>query len=135
MTAFSSRARAIVISLVLLAFVAGAAAGAAADRVMTRRVIRVRVDDMSAVLDRLRLAPEQRRLADSIVTRIAPRSEAIMIEVGERLRAVADTVDRELRAILTAEQRARLDSLRTGPRLLLKRKSAGPGRTRIDTVR
>ena len=137
MTTFTPRARAIVISLVLLGFVAGAAAGVAGDRLMTRRVIRVRLEDnMSAVLDRLRLTPDQRRQADSIVARSTPRSEAIMIEVGERLRAVADTVDRELRAILTPEQRMRLDSMRTGQRLLLKRRIEGPGGrgTTVDTL-
>jgi hypothetical protein len=101
---------------------------------MAPRALRVRIDDLSAVLDRLQLTAEQRRLADSIVARSAPRSEAIMLEVGERLRAVADTVDRELRTILTAEQRARLDSMRTGPHLVLKRKEAGSGATRVDTL-
>jgi hypothetical protein len=134
MTALSSRVRAIVFSLIALGFLAGVGAGVAGDRLVAPRMLRVRVDDMSAVLDRLQLTPDQRRLADSIVARSAPRSEAIMREVGERLRAVADTVDRELRALLTVEQRARLDSMRTGPHLVLKRKEAGSGETRVDTL-
>ena len=97
-------------------------------------MLRVRMDDMSAVLDRLELTREQRRRADSIVARSAPRSEAIMLEVGERLQAVADTVDRELRAVLTAEQQTLLDSMRTGPRLVLKRKDSGSSGARVDTV-
>jgi len=46
---------------------------------------------------------------------------------------VADSVDAELRAILTPTQRARLDSLRRQPVFMLKRKTRGTG-TKIDTV-
>jgi hypothetical protein len=131
----SSRARAIVISLLTLAFIAGASAGVAGDRLLTPRLqLRASLGDMSAVFDRLQLSPEQRRHADSIVARSTPRSQAIMIEVAERLRAVADSVDAELRAILTPEQRVRLDSLRRGSRMLLKRRVVTPGGTRVDTL-
>jgi hypothetical protein len=44
---------------------------------------------------------------------------------------VADSVDGELRSILTADQRRRLDSLRTEPRLMLKRKMDGQ---KVDTI-
>lgn len=132
MSVFFSRSRTIALSFVALGFLAGAAAGVAGDRLMARKVVRVRIDDMSGVLDKLGLTPEQRRQADSIIARSAPRSEAILVELGERLRAVADSLDRDLRGILTPEQRARLDGLRTGPRMLLKRKTTSG--TIVDTL-
>jgi Spy/CpxP family protein refolding chaperone len=132
-----TRLRTLVISLILIAFVAGIAAGVAGDRMLTPRV-RVRADlgggGMSAVFDRLDLSTEQRRQAEAIVARSAPRSEAIMLDVAVRLRSVADSVDAELRAILTPEQRTRLDSLRKDSRVMLKRKIVTPGGTRVDTL-
>ena len=119
-------------TLVVLAFVTGASAGVIGDRLVAPRLtIRTTLGDMSGTLDRLGLTPAQRRQADSIVSRSEPRSREVLIEVGERLRLVADSVDTELRSILTADQRFRLDSLRTEPRLMLKRKLDG---ARVDTI-
>ena len=136
MNTLTSRARVVVFTLVALAFVAGASAGFAGNRLMTRKTIRLRADyNLDGVLDRLELTPEQRRVADSIVARSAPRSEAIVLEVGERLRAVADSVDAELRSVLTPAQRIRLDSMRSGPRMLMRRKVVRPGGgTTVDTL-
>ncbi len=130
-----SRSRAIAVALLALAFVAGAAAGVAADRLLTPKpTIRARITrDMSAVLDKLGLTSQQRAQADSIIQRSAPRTEAAMLEVAERLRNVSDSVDTELRAILTTEQRARLNSLRRQPLFMLKRKTPGSA-TKVDTV-
>lgn len=131
---FSPRARAIVISLVVIGFVAGIAAGFAASRALTPGpTIRTRLD-MSAVLDQLALTPDQRRKADAILERSAPRSRAIMLETGERLSVIADSVDAELRAILSPEQRARLDAMRSDRRMMLKQKIVTPGGTRVDTI-
>jgi hypothetical protein len=127
--------RTLVLTLVLLAFVAGASAGVAGDRLLAPRVLlRTPIDDMSRVFDRLRLAPDQRRQAEQIVAASTPRTRAVMIELGERLGRVADSVDAELRAILTPEQRIRLDSLRSDSRLILKQKVTTPGGTRVDTI-
>ncbi|MEX2153073.1 MAG: hypothetical protein WD825_07015 [Gemmatimonadaceae bacterium] len=118
-------------------FVAGIALGVISDRLVARRpVIKARfIGDMSGVLDQLRLTAQQRAQAESIITRRAPSSEALMIELADRLRAVSDSVDSELRAILTPGQRLRLDSLRTGgSTMMLKRKVVGPGGTSVDTV-
>ena len=129
------RLRFTVLTLVILAFVAGVSAGVVGDRVMAPRVrLRATLDDMSSVFDRLRLTPEQRRQAEAIASRSMPRSREVMIELGERLRQVADSVDAELRAVLTLEQRAVLDSLRSDSRLLLKRKTLTPGGVRVDTI-
>ena len=56
-----------------------------------------------------------------------------MRDVAERLRAVSDSVNAELRAILATEQRARLDSLRHPAVFLIKRKTPGNATT-VDTV-
>lgn len=134
--AFTPRVRALVITIVVLAFIAGASAGVAGDRLVapggTHRI--AVISDMSRVLDRLELTAAQRRDAEAIVQRSAPRTHAIMLEVRDRLRAVADSVDLELRAILTPEQRVRLDSLRRHSRLVLRRKVTTPAGTVVDTI-
>src|ERR1041384_6058259 len=66
--------------------------------------------DLSPVLEKLSLTADQRTRIDSILARRSPASESVMIELAAHLRAVSDSVDRELRAILTPGQRARLDS-------------------------
>jgi hypothetical protein len=63
-----------------------------------------------------------------------PHSEAIMLEMAERLRAVADSIDAELRAILTPKQRTNLDAMRSDSRVLLKRRTLTPGGVHIDTL-
>ena len=129
------RPRLIGAALLALTFVAGAAAGVTADRLWAPSLtIRARVtQDMSPVLDKLSLTPEQRSQAEAIIQRSAPRTEQAMLEIGERLRRVSDSVDAELRAILTTAQRARLDSLKRQPMLMLKRKRPGSPAT-VDTV-
>lgn len=130
----STRARAIVGSLVLIALIAGVAAGVAGARALAPRpTIRAGLG-MAPVLDELELTADQRREAEAILERSAPRSRAIMVELAERLGAVADSVDAELRVILTAEQRARLDAMRTDRRMMLKRKVVTPSGTRVDTI-
>ena len=91
--------------------------------------------DMSGVLDRLRLSPDQRVRAEAILARSAPRAESLMVEMAERLRAISDSVDGELRGILDPAQRVRLDSLRRGRSVMIKRKTVSPdGRTSVDSV-
>jgi Spy/CpxP family protein refolding chaperone len=131
----SLRLHAIVASILALVFVAGASAGVAADRLIAQRTrVSATTGDMSKVFDRLGLTGEQRRDAEAIVARSAPRSHAVMMEAAERLRAVADSVDAELRAVLTPKQRLLLDSFRREPRILLKRKVVTPGGTKVDTL-
>ena len=66
-------------------------------------------------------------------TRRMPMTEAIMREMGERLRAISDSVDSEFREYLTRPQRATLDSLRRNQVMILKRKT--PDGTAVDTIR
>ena len=124
-------------ALLLAAFIAGAAVGLAFDRVVRPepRLKTFVVADMSRVLDRLELTSQQRAQADSILLRRAPTTERMMLDVADRLRGLSDSVDVELRSILTPQQRARLDSLRGERKLMLKRKTIGAGgATVVDTV-
>jgi hypothetical protein len=124
-----------VASIVVLAFGAGAFAGIATDRLLAPRLrIRAPMDEMADVLDRLELTAEQRARAEAILARTAPQSREIMLELAERLQLVADSVDAELRAILTPAQRLRLDSLRSEPRIMLKRKAVTPLGPKVDTL-
>lgn len=137
MTKAAPRIRTFVASVAILAFVAGVAVGVAGSKLLPQGPgtrIRASAQDMSAVFDRLALTPEQRRQVDAIVERSAPRSRAIMLETAERLRAVADSLDTELRTVLNPQQRARLDSMRSDARFLLKRKVRTAGGTRVDTL-
>lgn len=124
-------------ALLLATFVAGIAVGLAFDRVARTepRLKTFVVADMSRVLDRLDLTTQQRAKADSILQRRSPTTERMMLDVAERLRGLSDSVDAELRAILTPQQRVRLDSLRAARKIMLKRKTLGPGGTTVvDTV-
>jgi Spy/CpxP family protein refolding chaperone len=131
-----SRSRFIGLALIAMAFLVGLTAGLAVERLMVPRLpagLRI-VNDMSSILDKLSLTPEQRTRADAIIRQSGPRTREAMLEVAQRLRSVSDSVDAELRAVLTPEQRMTLDSLRRQSTLILKRKRpAGNGMT-VDTI-
>jgi hypothetical protein len=122
--------------LLLAVFAAGVAAGIGLDRAGgSGSKLETRLSmDMPAALDRLGLTPEQRRAVDSLLERSAPRARAAMAEMVPRLGAIADSLDVELRRILTPAQRVRLDSLGGRGLLVLKRKSSGPGGAKVDTL-
>ena len=122
--------------LLLAVFAAGVGAGIGLDRaIATGSKLETRLStSMPAVLDRLGLTPDQRRVVDSLLERSRPRAQAAMAELVPRLGAIADSLDAELRRILTPAQRARLDSLGGQGLLVLKRKSSGPGGIKVDTL-
>jgi Spy/CpxP family protein refolding chaperone len=140
----SSRARATAAVLLLALFGAGFAAGRAWDRLRPRRVELINTIDvqvrtgMPDELTRLDLTPEQtaqvrarlqagRQGADSVLQRLEPQ-----------LRAVLDSVDIHIRALLTPEQRAQLDKERKGRMLrVIEQKTTTDGKTttRSDTLR
>ena len=125
----------VVIALLVLTFVSGISIGIIGDRLISRRqrgVARI-TTDLNSVLDDLSLTRDQRLKADSILERSAPRTEEAMFEIAGRLRAISDSVDMELRSILTAPQRSKLDSLRRRPIFLLKRPQTN-GTTSVDTM-
>jgi hypothetical protein len=121
--------------LVAFAFIGGTSVGVIGDRLASRvdRSSTRITTDVSSVLDDLSLTKEQRTQATAILEKSAPLTEETMFEVAGRLRAISDSVDRELRLILTPAQRSRLDSLRGRPIFLLKRTRAN-GNTSVDTV-
>lgn len=122
--------------LLLAVFAAGVGAGIGVDRAITTgSTLETRLStDMPAVLGRLGLTAEQRRGVDSLLERSRPRAQAAMAELVPRLGAIADSLDAELRQILTPAQRARLDSLGGQGLLVLKRKRSGPGGVKVDTL-
>jgi len=131
-----SDARSRGIILLAMVCVAGALAGIAGDRALVSRRqagtrVMLRSNDL---LDELDLSREQRVAAESILARSSPSSEVVMRELALRLNAIADSANRELAAILSPAQRAKLDSITRGPLFLLKRKDA-LGRERVDTIR
>lgn len=127
--------RALGIVALLATFLAGAAAGAAMTRLFSRTQMNatLKTGDMSAVLDDLQLSSEQRLTADSILARSEPQTEATMRELAERLARIADSVDAQLRATLTPEQRRRLDQMQRKQLFVLKHKSK-TGSEVVDTV-
>jgi len=136
MTVEGRRPQSLTTAWLVLAFAAGAAAGVAADRALAPEpTVRTRViQEMSGVLDGLGLTPDQRVRAEAILEASTPRSEEAMREAAGRLREASDSVDAQLHAILTTEQRTRLDRLRRQPVFMLKRKAPGEAAT-VDTVR
>lgn len=71
----------------------------------------------------LNLTDEQRAQIHEIMEQAGPQTDEVLNELLPRLRAVTDSIHDEIRAVLTPEQAAKLDSLlprgRFGP---------GPGR-------
>ena len=60
----------------------------------------------------LDLTEEQRSETRAIMERYRPSVDAIMAEMGPRFRAVMDSAHDEISAVLTPEQRERLDAMR-----------------------
>ena len=123
------------IGVIVLAFAAGVGSGVSADRFLAHRSAPNRrvVQDMSGVLDQLALTASQRREAQAILEREAPHSERAMVELAARLRRISDSVDAELRLILTPAQRVKLDSLRHPPTFILKHEESS-GMSTFDTL-
>ncbi len=63
------------------------------------------------MFEELDLTEEQRTEIAAILERWRPRTEAFMEEMMPRLRATADSARAEVRAVLTIEQVAQLDSI------------------------
>jgi len=99
--------------LLLGVFASGTLSGIAIDRLWRRD----RMADLGtepsggSPLDQLGLSPKQRARLDSVAMRFRPKTEAVLQEAFPRLRALTDSMDREIRANLTAAQQAKLDTL------------------------
>ena len=103
-------------------FGAGTALGFAIDRdgarapaeasEASRGVMRERAEPPNEwIIDRLDLAAEQRTRVDSVVAYYGARMGDLQKEYRPQYRAIVDSTDGALRALLNQEQRARYDSL------------------------
>jgi hypothetical protein len=122
---------------VLGVFVAGVVVGFSVDRMtQPKKILKTYIaGDIPGMLEKLDLTSAQRTRANEILERQSPAAEAVLRSTAERLRLIADSLDAELRAILTPAQRARMDSLRPARPFVLRKKSPGPnGTIHVDTL-
>ena len=107
------RVRLIVLSTFAAVFAAGAAAGVAWQRSRADEpLFRVRVEKGRVeAFDQLGLSADQRRRIERIFLDAQPRTDAVLRDALPRLRAVTDSVNAEIHAVLTPEQSQRLGRL------------------------
>lgn len=119
----SGRARLLGLALLVATFAAGMLAGAAFDRTLTAREPEPVQEPgwhchgphgkkTSMILDQLDLSPEQRRRVDAIMARRRAQADTFWKREGPRMRGIVDSTRVEIRAVLTAGQRAEYDRLR-----------------------
>ncbi len=105
-------ARLLVLGSFAALFAAGVAAGVAWERTRNEEPsFRIRVDRGRATVeafDELGLTDDQRRQIEQIFARAQPRTDAVLHEMLPRLRGVTDSINAEIQAVLTPEQRRRL---------------------------
>jgi len=117
------QARLLGIALLAATFVIGGLAGAAAVRLSSSRETTAaaqhaeerspRERDHGSVLDQLDLTPEQCERIQAVLERRRRQTEAFWDEHGPALRAIVDSAHAEIRALLTPDQRAEYDRLRS----------------------
>jgi Spy/CpxP family protein refolding chaperone len=96
----------------LLAFVAGALAGAAYERIQARdrpRPPRGPHHFAEMMQRRYGLSDAQERKVDAIVQRRRPRVDSLMATIQPQLRAAYDSTSIEIRGVLTPSQRLKFD--------------------------
>jgi Spy/CpxP family protein refolding chaperone len=126
-----TRSRLLALGLLLLAFVAGALGGVAADRVLARGepaaqravgppgpggpggAIFPRGLPLARQLD---LTPEQREQIEAILREERSKADSVLRAVRPVLQARYDSANAAIRAVLTPEQRERFDRSREGRR-------------------
>jgi Spy/CpxP family protein refolding chaperone len=108
-------ARLLVLGTFAALFAAGVAAGVAWERARGEETgFRIRVEGGRArveAFDELGLTDDQRRRIEQIFADAQPRTDAVLHETLPRLRAVTDSINAEIQAVLTPEQRRRLGRL------------------------
>lgn len=93
-------------------FLAGAAVGAAGDRLMShgpRPGMRGTARGPGTALKSLGLTPAQCAAIDSVFERGRPSMAAVFAEMAPRMKAATDSIRAELRAVLTPEQQEKFD--------------------------
>ena len=123
-----------VTALILLAtFAAGTVTGGALVHAFVKREPpRLAMHPMGPMpWEGLDLTDEQRDKAHAILERSRPKIEGLLGETYPKVKVITDQVDREIREILTPEQRVRFDRVlaerRNGPPLPLGMRPAPPG--------
>jgi Spy/CpxP family protein refolding chaperone len=113
------------IALLVLAFLSGAVAGGAVERVRDRRPPRGARAELAflkgpnglpVAFEKLDLTPAQRQEITQILERRRPVTDSILRSSLPRLRAVMDSTRSEIRSVLTPTQRAKLDQIFGRPR-------------------
>ena len=109
-------ARLLVLGTFAALFAAGVAAGVAWERTRggEKEGFRIHVDGgrpRVEAFEGLGLTDEQRRAIEQIFVRAQPRTDAVLRETLPRLRGVTDSINAEIQAVLTPEQRRRLGRL------------------------
>lgn len=126
----------------LATFIAGALAGAAGGRMLGGGATPLGATlvtvsrQMPGALRGLGLSADQERAIQSVFDRHQPRSDSLLRTLMPAVRAITDTLDAEVRAILTPSQRAQLDRMRRPePTFLLKHRGPFDSTERVDTLR
>ena len=120
--------------LLLVVFFAGTLTGAATLDASPRfaRAERISVGS-SEGLGALDLSPGQRASFDAIMARHQPKADSIIQAAMNDLLILMDSMDVEVRAVLSPDQIAAFDSLRAaGPRVRAVRRTLGPDGNVID---
>ena len=140
-----ARARILALGLLVLAFVAGALGGIAADRLLGSRQAEAAppaprggrpggpgagaVFPLGAALARqLELTPQQREQIAEILAADRQKADSILRAVRPVLQARYDSTTDAVRAVLTPEQRERFENLRDSRRERMRRRGAREGR-------
>ena len=114
--------RSVSILVLVAVFVAGAACGVAGSRLMSRhrvvRTMKVQLGNSQlGAFETLGLSARQRAGIDRILHRVQPRSDSLLqlaLPQLQQIKALADSADAEIRALLDPAQRLRMDSLYIG---------------------
>jgi len=127
-----ARLRAQGLAVLAVVFAAGALAGAAMDHwrvtsrpadvvemvpVPTEQVVenmKMGGSGIPALYEALQLTPEQRTKIRSIMEANRPRTDSLLHQTWPQLRALLDSIRREVEQVLTPEQRTRLAAMRRG---------------------
>jgi hypothetical protein len=108
----SHRSRFWALAALASVFVAGAACGVLADRLLLGREPERAAHALPDPLARLGVSADQRRAIDAVFERHRAEFDLITRDIEPRLRAVGDAIDRDIAVLLTPEQRQRLEALR-----------------------
>jgi hypothetical protein len=130
------RARLLGAGLLVAVFGSGLMAGAAGERLHARRML-VTIETQPGLPDeltRLQLSPAQAEQITGILERGRPRTAALLRDLVPQLCAVLASIDTEVRAVLTPDQRAALDAARRQHPVFLLKQRTDTGAEQIENL-